>query len=189
MKRDWDLIQLRLEELKSELIQFQVPRNLSSYLVVGEDHRFWFHFGVDPVCLVRAAFQSFKGSPQGGSTIAMQLVRTITGNYDRTLARKVKEICLAIKLTRSFKKQEIIKYYLAVAYFGWNMHGLEQVCRFLGKSCSDLSDYEAASVIARLKYPQSKYLNVRRDALIARRTRYLICRHKKLTVGSKYGAI
>lgn len=190
MKKEWNLISRRLEELQLELFHLEVSESLSLYLVAGEDHRFWTHFGVDPVSLVRAFWQSiFKGTPQGGSTIAMQLVRTITGNYKRTLPRKLKEILLAVILTRKYPKEDIIKFYLGIAYFGWNMHGLEQACRFLGKKCSQLNEHDAASIIARLKYPQTKKPNHQRDFLIKRRTQHLILRHKSLISRGQYGAI
>ncbi|WP_349814569.1 transglycosylase domain-containing protein [Pectobacterium atrosepticum] len=44
---------------------------------------------------------------QGGSTIDQQLVRTLTGRYERTLRRKIREQAIAILLNYKIKNKKI----------------------------------------------------------------------------------
>lgn len=179
-----------MEKIKTDNISEEFSQNFLTYLVAAEDHRFWSHCGFDPVGLIRAFYQSkFRGSRQGGSTIAMQLVRTLTGNYSLTLKRKLFEIILAVKLTCNYDRADILKAYLSVAYFGWNMHGVDQACKMLQLNKSNVSDYDAASIIARLKYPEPRHYNPVKHRNIVLRTRHILNRIKELTPEGNYGTI
>ena len=117
----------------------------------------------------------------------MQLVRTIRGNYQLNIFRKISEIFLALKLTKSISKKEITLLYLSVAYYGWNMHGLEQACIKLNLNIDDLSSTQAASLIARLKYPEPKKKSKYREKQIKQRTIYILSRYSKIR--KKLGSI
>ena len=69
--------------------------------VAIEDHRFYEHGGVDYEGIARAAWKDLRAGHvvQGGSTITQQLVRNLYISKERTLKRKLKEACLAIKLS------------------------------------------------------------------------------------------
>lgn len=190
LNNDWNQLLRSIKELKSESMELILSENLLELLVAGEDHRFWLHYGVDHIGLLRAAWKSkFCNNRQGGSTIAMQLVRTITGQYEISYKRKLKEIYLATKLTLILDKSEILKLYLSVAYFGWNMHGIEQACSKLSLNKALLSDFEAASIIARLKYPEPKYKDSIKIKKIDSRTNHIITRFHKLNPQEQYGTI
>ncbi|SJL84015.1 biosynthetic peptidoglycan transglycosylase [Vibrio palustris] len=179
MKKEWRLICREMEKCRLENQKIELSDNLLWFLVIGEDHRFWSHYGCDPVGLLRAFWCSnIRKSRQGGSTIAMQLVRTIIKKYEPTLKRKLIEIILAFMLTRKYSKEQILRTYLLVAYFGWNMHGVKQACHQIGVNYSKLDDYSAASIVARLKYPQPRHYNEIKENLIQMRTNYLLERTK-----------
>ena len=153
----------------------ELPRFLKNTLVVGEDHRFWNHSGVDYFSLLRAVVKTgvFKNR-EGGSSIAMQLVRVITSNYQITLKRKVIEIFLAKKITRIYGREKILSKYLQLAYFGWNMHGIIDASTKLKINIRNMSLVDAADLIARLKYPQSRFHNPIQDSKIKRRSVYIV---------------
>ena len=71
--------------------------------VAIEDRRFYDHSGVDVEGIARAAFKNLseKRVVEGGSTITQQLVRNLYISRERTVERKLKEACLAIKLDRA----------------------------------------------------------------------------------------
>ena len=76
-----------------------------------EDRRFFTHGGVDYEGIARAFWRDVTAQKvvQGGSTLTQQLVRNIyIGNGGRTLTRKIKEACLAIKLSQKWSKQRIL---------------------------------------------------------------------------------
>ena len=190
LKNDWDFLLRSIEEIKSEKMEKNLSENLLELLVAGEDHRFWLHYGVDPIGLLRAVWKSkFCNRREGGSTIAMQLVRTITGQYEISSKRKLKEIYLATKLTMTLDKTVILKLYLSVAYFGWNMHGIAQACNKLGLNKASLSECEAASIIARLKYPEPRRNNKIKIRKINSRANHIINRLYKLNSQEQYGTI
>ena len=146
-------------------------------LIAAEDHRFSQHSGVDLIALIRAFWRTvFCRKREGGSTIAMQLVRVLTQNYDISLSRKFTEIVLARELTKRYSQLEIVEAYLSIAYFGWDMHGLERAIDQLGTKIAKSEDEAAASLIARLKYPQPRYRTTSHDQKLDTRTKYILAK-------------
>lgn len=122
-------------------------------ILAGEDHRFYFHKGADPVGIIRASVLTVMGRVQGGSTIEQQLVRTVTGDYRRSIVRKYKELMLASTLVSNYSKREILKIYLDVAYFGPGIIGMQAAERILLAQCQESDSQLAAILIAHLKFP------------------------------------
>lgn len=144
-------------------------------LVVGEDHRFYDHAGVDPIAVFGALSRlARRGQLSGASTIEQQLVRVLTGRRQRTIRRKMQEMLLACYMDARYSKKEIVGMYLVVAHFGWAMNGVEEACRFLGFNVATATERQAASLIARLKYPEPREPNRAKHALIERRTRHIL---------------
>lgn len=114
----------------------------------------------------------------------MQLIRVVTGRYERTLVRKITEIYYAFRLTRLLPEYEIPKLYLSIAYFGWHMNGLKQACNRLELNPSSISIKDAANVVARLKYPEPCQLDVNRHSKIKKRVNYIIRQHATLLTTS-----
>ena len=149
-------------------------------LVLGEDHRMGWHPGVDPLALCRAAWRTYgRSRREGGSTVAMQFVRVLTGRFERTWRRKVDEIALAILLSRYVPKVELPALYLSVGYFGWRMNGIAQACRRLAIDPVGCSLHESAMLVARLKYPQPRRCSATRWQQIAHRSEYLMVRYER----------
>jgi membrane peptidoglycan carboxypeptidase len=156
-------------------LQHRLSPSLLHVLVVGEDHRFYLHAGFDPVAIAGALWRLIRlGRLSGASTIEQQLVRVLTGDRRRTVGRKAREIILACALSLTYDKAEIAGMYLAVAYFGWRMNGVEEACDRLSFNFSNINLLHAASLVARLKYPEPQYASVLRSALIERRTEHLM---------------
>lgn len=168
---------------RDDKIVTPLPLDFHILLMVAEDHRYPHHIGVDGIALVRSLWKTIARSErQGGSTIAMQLVRTITGRHEITVSRKITEIWLAVKLGHFMTKSEIIETYASIAYFGWNMHGLPAACLELKIDFNSLSLTEMAQLIARLKYPEPKFHSRRSTYLINRRASHILARYQKLGV-------
>lgn len=190
LKDEWNQLIKSIDEIKLKNAEIEFSDNLLKYLVAGEDHRFWLHFGVDPIGLIRAFWRTtFCHRREGGSTIAMQLVRTITKQYEITPKRKFREIYFATRLTLTLEKKEILKLYLNIAYFGWNMHGIEQICKVLELDTHALSNYEAASIVARLKYPEPRFNKKNKLKSIDLRANYIINRFHQFNTEEQYGTI
>lgn len=190
-KREWESLVQIIE--KTEISFFDKSLysiKLYNLLIIGEDHRFIQHSGVDFIALCRAIWRTlFCGRREGGSTIAMQLVRVLSGRYDITISRKILESYLAIRMTKYMPRDRIVALYLSVAYFGWNMNGIEQAFEQLGLDSESLSLRDAAGLIARLKYPESKNFSAKRESMIEMRTNYILLRYEELTFRGRNGSI
>ena len=95
--------------------------------VAIEDRRFYTHGGIDPQGIARAVVADAKARSvvQGGSTITQQLVRNLYISNERTVQRKLKEACLALKLNDAWSKERILESYLNQVYYGNLAYGIE----------------------------------------------------------------
>jgi len=152
-----------------------VPPVLRQALIAAEDHRFYDHCGVDPIALLRAFYQlTCYGRLQGASTIEQQLVRTVTNRYERTLRRKLREILLATCVGEVLTKEEASGVYLMVAYYGWGMEGLYRACGSMGVRLCSMSAFDAASLVARLKYPRRRHSRPVWELRFRRRVQHIL---------------
>ncbi|WP_368299964.1 biosynthetic peptidoglycan transglycosylase [Kluyvera sichuanensis] len=172
---DWLLIKRKIVSIKNESDKLTISPRLITMLIIAEDHRFEKHCGVDLVSILRATWRTiFCRRTEGASTIAMQLVRVLTGRYERTLKRKIQEMYLATKLTKHINKSDLPKLYLFVAYFGWRMNGITQLSNRLKIDLLKITDMEAAGIIARLKYPEPQKYDHIRIKKIQNRAKYIL---------------
>ena len=128
--------------------------------VAVEDRRFLTNSGIDYEGIARAFWRDVTAQKvvQGGSTLTQQLVRNlypVPGG--RTLGRKVKEACLAIKLSQKRKKSWILRSWLNNVYFGSSAYGIEAASQiYFSKPAKDLSLKEA-TLLAGLPQAPSLY--------------------------------
>lgn len=115
--------------------------------VVGyEDRFFWWHPGVNPLSLVRAAGQwgAHGRIVSGGSTLTMQVARILEPT-PHTLPGKLRQIARALQLELRLSKREILELYLTFAPMGGVLEGVEAASRaYLGKPAKRLTESEAA---------------------------------------------
>jgi penicillin-binding protein 1A len=134
----------------------ELPPYLPQAVIATEDRRFYSHFGIDPVGLVRAAFVDLRAGHvvQGGSTLTQQLAKNLFLSADRTFTRKIQEALLAIWLEHRFTKDEILEIYLNRVYFGAGAYGVDAAAhRYFDKSARNVTLYEAATIAGLLKAP------------------------------------
>ena len=134
----------------------ELPPYLPRAFVAIEDRRFFSHFGIDPIGLIRAAAANVlrRGVSQGGSTITQQLAKNLFLTQERTLWRKMQEVVLALWLERRFSKTEILELYLNRVYFGSGAYGVEAAAqRYFGKPAREVKVAEAAMLAGLVKSP------------------------------------
>lgn len=154
--------------------------SLAKATVILEDKRFHTHVGFDYKAIVRSLFYNlYKSQKSGASTIEQQLVRTITGKKERTLKRKIKEIYVAYKVSKTFTKKEIINAYLHLAYFGTDTIGCSAISsKLLNKKIEDLTIYESFLIASCLKYPVPRISNENWRKKVEHRTKYGLKRYR-----------
>ncbi len=133
-----------------------IPEHLVKAVLAAEDRRFFYHFGVDPIALLRAASANLRSGTveQGGSTITQQLAKNLFLQPKRTWSRKAEEFILALWLERRFTKQEILELYLNRVYFGGGNYGIGAAAHsYFGKEPRDITLAEAALLAGLIKAP------------------------------------
>ena len=129
----------------------ELPDALRQAVVATEDARFYRHHGVDLWAIPRAAYANVTSGRivSGASTISQQTARNLfmtpEERQDRTVARKIKEIVLALRLERTLPKDEILALYLNAASYGRLATGVAAAAEtYFGKPVADLSLAECA---------------------------------------------
>ena len=136
----------------------QYPKVLTEALLASEDTRFWWHPGVDPIGTGRALLANLVGGRvlEGGSTLTQQLARSLYPEQvgqGETLARKWRELLVALQLEARYSKQELLLNYLNRVFLGSGW-GFEDASRQLfGKPAARLELAEAALLVGLLPSP------------------------------------
>jgi len=127
--------------------------------IAVEDRRFYRHRGVDYEGIARALWRDLTEGEivEGGSTLTQQLVRNLYISQERTVARKLREACLAVQLNRKWSKQKILRAWLNIVYFGNRSYGVEAASQtYFSKHARELNLREAA-LLAGLPQAPSTY--------------------------------
>src|SRR5947209_12735226 len=133
-----------------------LPPYLPKAFIAIEDRRFYSHYGIDPLGILRAALTNVlhRGVSQGGSTLTQQLAKNLFLTQERTLQRKLQEVELALWLERKHSKSEILELYLNRVYFGSGAYGVEAAAqKYFGKSAKHVTIAEAAMLAGLVKSP------------------------------------
>jgi len=133
-----------------------VSQDFINAILATEDHLFFEHRGINKLRTLKALYVTlFKpGKVQGASTITQQLAKNLFFSFEKTYARKVKELLVALQIETSNTKEEILHAYINQIHFGAGAQGVEKAARvFFGKSALDLSLPEAALLAGLPKSP------------------------------------
>ncbi len=134
----------------------QISPNIQHATIAMEDPTFYQNPGVEWTSIIRAflADVTSLGAVQGGSTLTQQVVKQTILSGDKTITRKLKEIVLALKLTRMLPKDQILELYLNQAPYGGSIYGVEEASQqFFGVPASQVTVPEAAYLTALLAAP------------------------------------
>jgi membrane peptidoglycan carboxypeptidase len=132
-----------------------VPRYFAEALVATEDKRFYSDPGIDPLAIGRVVLAKVTGrSDQGGSTIAQQLAKMLYTSGRSGVKVELEQVALAVKLTMTYSKAQILQMYSEVAYYGHGYYGLEQAsCGYFGHPPADLTLVQAAMLAGVVNAP------------------------------------
>ncbi|MDR0363737.1 MAG: penicillin-binding protein 1C [Bacteroidales bacterium] len=114
------------DKWKMECSYEELPQDVVRAIIHKEDKYFYWHFGVNPIAIIRAIFQNITSGniKSGASTITMQVARLIEPR-PRTLKSKLIEACRAIQLEMRYSKKEILAIYLNHVPYGGNIEGVK----------------------------------------------------------------
>lgn len=148
-----------------------VSEYMQKAIVAREDRRFFEHSGVDVQGVMRAFIQTYvlKRDMQGGSSLTQQYVKNVLmvqaredndpiAEYhaqESTIARKLREMLIAVQMEKMYSKPEILQGYLNIAQFGSNnLYGVETAAqRYFNVHAKDLNLVQSATIAAITKNP------------------------------------
>ncbi|MDR2775743.1 MAG: penicillin-binding protein 1C [Tannerella sp.] len=162
-----------------------VPRKFERCIIAFEDRYFHYHFGVNPLAVIRVMRQNIKEKRivGGGSTLTMQTVRLSRGGK-RTVREKIIEAILATRIECRYSKREILAMYASHAPFGGNVVGLDAAAwRYFGHPPEELSWAEAATLAVLPNAPSMIHVAKNRPALTEKRNRLLKYLHDSGEIG------
>ena len=152
-----------------------VPAIVKSAFISSEDKNFYSHIGIDLLGISRAFINNLKNvftnkRPQGASTITQQVAKNFLLTDELSLARKIKEAILAIKIETAFSKDRILELYLNQIYLGSGTYGIAAASnKYFKKPLQEITIEEAAYLAALPKAPSNYHPIKNYDNAIARR--------------------
>src|SRR5690242_2890522 len=162
------LITTFYDERRKDVSLAEIPKVMQQAMVAAEDTRYYQHGGVDLRSVVRAFVNNGQGgsAQQGASTLTMQYVRNVL-KEDPTLTpqqhvdatadtagRKIAEMRYAVDLDKKYSKQEILRRYLNIAYFGYGAYGIYAAAQaYFSKTPIQLTLPEAALIAGLVQSP------------------------------------
>ncbi|GAA5072523.1 hypothetical protein GCM10023259_072440 [Thermocatellispora tengchongensis] len=153
----------------------KVPAHVRNAVIAAENRTFYEDTGVSLSGTMRAVWSTVTGRQlQGGSTITQQMVRNYYSglSQERSVARKFKEIMVALKVDQSKSKDWVLQQYLNTIYFGRGAWGIEAASQaYFGKNVGELSVAEGAYLAAVIQQP-SRYADPKGADLAAATERW-----------------
>ena len=167
-----------------------LPPKLIDALIATEDVRFFSHSGIDLRGLVRVVkgIITNNTSSGGGSTLSQQLAKMLfprnrLENSLQLALRKFKEWVIAVKLERSYTKEEIILMYLNKYDYLNNAVGIKSAAQVYFSIPPDSLKLHQSAMLGGMAKNSSLYNPVRRPEMVQQR------RNVVLNQMEKYGYI
>jgi penicillin-binding protein 1A len=156
-------------------LQGAVPARLAEALIATEDSRFRSNPGVDPISLLRAPVTLVTGQDPSGATLEQQLAKNLYENgANASGTQKAAEVVLALKLDRSFSKDEILRLYLDDGYYGHGFYGLTAATEgYFQVAPAQLTEAQASLLAGLFQAPSAYDPFVHPDAARARQAHVL----------------
>jgi penicillin-binding protein 1C len=153
-----------------------VPPSIANATIAAEDRRFESHDGIDPIAIARAIVHDVVRlrAAEGGSTITQQVAKMLLGNPPRTIAAKVHEAVIALRIEHRYTKPQILALYVNLAPYGEQTIGIARASRrYFGCAPDELTIAQSAWLASLPQHPSTP-----RRALA--RQRVVLARMKKV---------
>ncbi|HEX9269389.1 MAG TPA: transglycosylase domain-containing protein, partial [Candidatus Limnocylindria bacterium] len=162
-----------LEEERRDLVALgEVPKLMQDATIAIEDHSFWTNPGIDVSGIVRALSTNLQRGTitQGGSTITQQLIKTRLLGDEPTITRKIKEAMLAVEVSRTFSKNQILEMYFNQIFYGNQAYGIRAAAKtYFGVADLNQLTLGQMALLAGLPQAPSDYDPVQDQAAAAAR--------------------
>jgi len=139
----------------------RIPKQLINAFLSSEDKKFYSHFGIDSIAIIRAAVSNILAAFNnqkliGASTITQQVVKNLLLSNEVSFDRKIKEILLSIRVENILTKNQILELYLNDIYLGFRSYGIAAASlNYFNKSINELDLSEIAFLASLPKAPNN----------------------------------
>lgn len=158
------------EDTDSTYLEYdEIPKDVINAFIAVEDRTYWTNSGIDLKGIMRVSLNYLRTGgdvAQGASTITQQLSRDIFLTNEKSMERKVKEIFIALNLTKKYSKEQLMEYYCNNVCFANGIYGIEDASQtYFNKPASELDLSEAAYLCSIPNRPE--YYNPFKDSSTA----------------------
>jgi membrane peptidoglycan carboxypeptidase len=170
------LARIYMDQNRVEVPLSEVAPVARQAVLAAEDHQFYAHGALDFRSIVRAEVMNLRAGRivEGGSTITQQLAKINFAGAAQTFARKIDEAEAAIRLERTYTKQQILEMYLNQIYFGSGVYGVGTAARYyFNRPASQLNLAQSALLAGLISAPATHEPIHHRAAARARRNEVL----------------
>ena len=140
-----------------------IPDRVKAAFISAEDKNFYEHSGLDYYGILRAVVTNIRNKAGGGgdrlvgaSTITQQVAKNFLLSNDQTIARKIKEAMLSLRIEQAYSKDKILELYLNEIFLGLGSYGVASAAlTYFDKSVHELTLAETAYLAALPKGPNN----------------------------------
>ena len=186
ISRDHVVLGRYFRENRSYVSYDNLPPELIEALIATEDVRYYEHSGVDLRGLLRVVKGVLTGdsSSGGGSTISQQLAKMLFPRQEfenklQLVFRKFKEWVIAVKLEKSYTKEEIITMYLNKYDFLNLAVGVKSASRIYFNTEPDSLQLHQVAMFVGMAKNSSLFNPIRRPELTKKRRNTVLFQMKK----------
>jgi len=139
----------------------RIPKKLIYAFLSSEDKKFYSHYGIDFIAIIRASIWNILSAFNnqkliGASTITQQVVKNLLLSNEVSFDRKIKEILLSIRVENILSKNQILELYLNDIYLGFRSYGIAAASlNYFNKSINELDLSQIAFLASLPKAPNN----------------------------------
>ncbi len=159
----------------------EMSPDLKKVFIQKEDRFFYYHLGVNPLSIARAAFYNivYGKRTSGASTITMQVARMLEPK-ERNYKNKIVEIFRALQLELHYSKDEILQLYINRVPYGSNIQGVKAASLlYFDKFPEQLSLAEVVTLAIVPNRPSSLLLGKKNEYVLQERNKWIYKLSKK----------
>ena len=174
-----DPIIAKVEEIRNKENYTKIddlPQTYLDAIISVEDHRYYYHPGIDILAIGRAAINDIKAGSfvEGGSGITQQLCKNLYFTQEKKFSRKIAEVFLSFQFEKLYTKDEILELYVNSIFFGNNYYCVKEASLgYLGKLPKDMNDYES-TLLAGIPNAPSAYALTKNPELAHQRQKRVL---------------
>jgi len=153
-----------------------MPDMVKNAVIATEDRKFWNHWGMNLLAIPSAVMESFRtgNRMRGASSLTQQLSKLLFLTPERSLTRKIREVMTAIRIEKTYTKEEILEFYLNEVYLAGGNYGFQSAGQYyFGRPLDSLTVPEVATLAGMLQRPEAYRPDRNPEAAISRRNTVL----------------